>query len=435
MKKLLYLMCFVGILASCKEEPAPEPLVVTMDELNGTWVYENAESGVAEVLKFTEKGGFYYTTTLAHADFEGYKAGNYAVIDDVTLNAVVRDKTLDYTITKMSAYSFTARDNASGVSTTYAKLIEIKSLDYKEVYTPGYTSLVTEQIKSFKSRNEKTATVDALGTITAQSEGWTLIDVETMAEGTAVVLIKAIGLIPDYTKLLGMTKDEAVHLYGDLGYSYEDPSARYEVKLKVSKRTNLVNKVVVEYEKKPFANSALVEYLETKYYVLKEETSTAMRTYTDKATYDKSVAKITWNNVDELEYTSIDHDLFEDFSIALGKSREEIEEMYGNDQLELLQDRGNKIEYLIGDEILGYTGVELMDEVAFTFNNENRVNLVELKLYKTVKSAEVYTFLTNKYLLNSEKTTEKRIYFYDAAGLMEVTYIVADNTIEYSNDL
>jgi hypothetical protein len=160
-----------------------------------------------------------------------------------------------------------------------------------------------------------------------------------------------------------------------------------------------------------------------------------MRTYTDKATYDKSVAKITWNNVDELEYTSIDHDLFEDFSIALGKSREEIEEMYGNDQLELLQDRGNKIEYLIGDEILGYTGVELMDEVAFTFNNENRVNLVELKLYKTVKSAEVYTFLTNKYLLNSEKTTEKRIYFYDAAGLMEVTYIVADNTIEYSNDL
>ena len=52
-----------------------------------------------------------------------------------------------------------------------------------------------------------------------------------------------------------------------------------------------------------------------------------------------------------------------------------------------------------------------------------------------VKSAEVYTFLANKYLLNSEKTTEKRIYFYDAAGLMEVTYIVADNTIEYSNDL
>ena len=434
MKRLLYLMCFVAILTGCKEEPTPEPLVVTMDELYGTWVYEDAASGVAEVLKFTEKGGFYYTTTLAHADFDGYNAGNYAVIDDVTLNAVSRDKTLDYTITKMCAYSFTAKDNATGNSITYAKLIDSKSLAYKEVYTPGYSSLLAGEIKAFKSRHERTATVDALGAITAQSEGWTLIDVVTVADGTAVVLIKASGLIPDYTTLLGMTKDEAIHLYGDLGYTYEDPSTRFEVKLKVSKRTSLVNKVVVEFEKKPFANKALVEYLDTKYYAVKEETTSTLCTYRDKNTYDKSSAKITWNNSDELEYTYIDHDMFEDFSIALGKTREEIEDMYGNDQLELLQDRGNKIEYLIGNEILGYTGVALMDEVAFTFNNDNRVFLVELKLNKATKKVDVCAFLSKKYLLNSEKTNEKRYYFYDAAGLMEVTYIVEDNTIEYCNE-
>lgn len=428
-------MCFVAFLTGCKEEPTPETLVVTMGELNGTWVYEDAASGIVEVMKFTEKGGFYYTNTLADADFDGYHAGNFAVIDDVTLNAVSRDKTLDYTITKMRANSFTAKDNATGNSATYAKLVDIKApLAYKEVYTPGYSSLVVGQVNGFKSHHERTATVDALGAITAQSEGWTLIDVATVADGTAAVLIKATGLIPDYTTLLGMTREEANELYGGLGYQYDDQANRYEVKLKVSKRTNLVNRVVVEIERKPFSNTALVEYLDTKYYAVKEETSSNLRTYRDKDTYDKSSAKITWNNRDELEYTYIDHDMFEDFSLALGKSREEIDYMYGNDQLELLSDRGNKIEYLIGNEILGYTGVTLMDEVAFTFNNDNCVFLVELKLNKAANIVDVCAFLSKKYLLNSEKTNKKRFYFYDAAGLMEVVYIVDDNTIEYCNE-
>ena len=214
MKKLFYLISMVCLLASCNKDPEPEPIVVTNDALTGTWVYDNAATGVTEILKFTPNGGFYYTTVLADAAFAGYSAGNYSIADNVNVTAVGVTKSLDFTVTKLKANSFTAKDNSTGESRTYSKLVETLQLLYLESDTPGYSSLVAGNISSYKSHNEKVATVDKTGAIKAVAEGITLIDV-VASEGTAVVLVKAEGLIPDYAKAIGYVKDEVLAEYGE----------------------------------------------------------------------------------------------------------------------------------------------------------------------------------------------------------------------------
>lgn len=436
MKKLFYLMSIVCLLAGCSKEPAPEPVVVTNAKLAGTWVYDNTSSGVTEVLKFTNNGGFYYTTTLADAAFAGYGAGNYSVSEDVNLTAVGVTKSLDVTITKLSANSFTAKDKATGESTTYAKLIETIELEYGKSDTPGYSSLVAGNITSYKSHNAKVATVDKTGAITAVAEGITLIDV-VASEGTAVVLVKAEGLIPDYAKAIGYTKEKVLAEYGDASsatneivlYSASDKTMMFML----SKRTKVVEEIRVIYSKKPFSNNELVSYLNTKYYTYKNETSASFFAYTDKAAYDASNVKITFDNAANLVFSYINHDLFEDFSIALGKTMDDVKYMYGE---ELVCDENlstnSRLVYIIGDEVLGYTGVTLMNDVTFSFDN-GVVNSIDLSLVDGVKVADVNAFLSGKYVYDAGISSDNQKIYYDYESKIKVVYLTNKRVVGYTS--
>lgn len=436
MKKLFCFMSIVCLLASCSKEPAPEPLVVTNAKLAGTWVYDNTTTGVTEVLKFTNNGGFYYTTTLADAAFAGYGAGNYSVSDDVNLTAVGVDKSLDVTITKLSANSFTAKDKVTGESATYAKLIETIELEYMKSDTPGYSSLVAGSITSYKSHNVKVATVDKTGAITAVAEGITLIDV-VASEGTVVVLVKAEGLIPDYAKAIGYTKNEVLAEYGETAaatnemvlYTADDKFLTFNI----SKRTKLVEKIAVMYSNKPFSNSELVSYLNTKYYTYKNETSASFFAYTDKATYDASDVKVTFDNGANLVFSYINHDLFEDFSIALGKTMDEVKYMYG---VELICDENlstnSRLVYIIGDEILGYTGVKLMNDVTFSFDS-SVVNSIDLSLVDGVKVADVNAFLSEKYVYDAGISSDNQKIYYDYDRKVKVVYLANKGVVGYTS--
>lgn len=437
MKKLFYLIGMVCLLASCNKDPEPEPIVVTNDALTGTWVYDNAATGVTEILKFTPNGGFYYTTVLADAAFAGYSAGNYSIADNVNVTAVGVTKSLDFTVTKLKANSFTAKDNSTGESRTYSKLVETLQLLYLESDTPGYSSLVAGNISSYKSHNEKVATVDKTGAIKAVAEGITLIDV-VASEGTAVVLVKAEGLIPDYAKAIGYVKDEVLAEYGeatsamDGAVIYISPDNSMTVMFTISKRTKKVENVSIIYgNRKPFTNKELQTYLDTKYYVYKAETTASFFAYTNKAVYGASNVKITFDNAARLEFSYINHDLFEDFSIALGKTMDDVTYMYG-EELTLIDSNEAMIEYEVGDEILGYAGVTLVDGVVFNFYN-GAANQVEVKLASIVKTADVTAFLGKKYVKDSEQSSDKRIIFYDSATNMKVQYIVDENKVRYSN--
>ena len=98
------------------------------------------------------------------------------------------------------------------------------------------------------------------------AEGITLIDVVAL-EGTAVVLVKAEGLIPDYAKAIGYTKEMLLAEYGEtiaatnemILYTESDKFLTFNI----SKRTKLVEKIAVMYSNKPFSNSELISYLNT----------------------------------------------------------------------------------------------------------------------------------------------------------------------------
>lgn len=429
MKNLFYFLIGVCLFASCKKEPTPDPLVVTTTELEGTWVYTGDE--VTEVIKFTSNGKFYYTNNLSDAAFVRYEPGSYSVTENVNLTAFIGYETFEATITKMQGNSFTAK-KSTGESVEFHKLISTLDLGYGQHENPDY-SLVKGSIVSYTSDNIKVATVDKAGCITAIAEGLTLIKVKTKDEGTAVILVKAEGLIPDYTKAIGYTKEEVLAKYGDVEettgtmivYNTEDKNLEFSI----NRRTGLVVQVTLIYKQfsKDFTKANLTKYLENKYYK-DASVKTPPYVYTDMPTFDKSNAKITWDNNQKVEFTYINHDMFEDFSVALGKSKEEIEEMYYVD-CEQFVDFGSFIECKIGKDMLGYVGLNLIGKISFFFDGDY-VNVIDVSLVSP-NATKINAFLAKKYIYSSEDSEEDSKMYYDTEGKISIEYLISDKKIRY----
>ena len=149
--------------------------------------------------------------------------------------------------------------------------------------------------------------------------------------------------------------------------------------------------------------------------------------FTNAPTYETSNVKITYDGSKHLTYTYVSHDLFEDFSIALGKSRSEVAYMYGDD-LEVLLDQSSFIEYAIGDEIQGYPGADIMEEVKFSFD-ASIAKMVELRLHNQLKQESVTAFLKSRY--SHENSVGRHQYYYDKERDMVVDYVPEDCKIRY----
>lgn len=434
MKKLFYFISLLGLLASCQEEEPQEVLVVTIADLAGTWIYENAEQGTVEVMKFTEDGDFYYTNNLNAADFTDKTPGVFSMVNanaSVIASHEGNKKTLY--ITDMKANTFVARDKNSGESTTYSRLISIVETSYNINITPSYENLIKGKIKSYRSHNDKTAIVDKWGTITGKAEGTTLIDIVTN-EGTAVILVKVGGLIYDYTQAIGLTQEEVCATYGTaLSATPEIVHYMTDEKMttfKINKRTKVTDAIYIIYSKKDFSNSALIDYLNNKYYIYKPETNGHMYAYTNKSSFESSQVKITFDGSTNLTYLSLNHDLFEDFSIALNQTREQVVYMYGEELTPIIE-QPSYIEYAIGDEIQGYAGPDVMDEVSFFFDND-KTFLVELSLSSHLKQESVIEFLKSKYTYSNDNGNHQ--YFYDRNKKLKVDYNAEDHKIRYNRD-
>lgn len=440
MKRLFYAMAITSLLIACnKEEPTPvaapqppQPVNVTTQDLIGTWIYDNTASGTTEVIEFMNDIAFHYSDNIEDILSETYLKGTYQISPNGRANGGCEGKVLDFTFFKVSSNSFTITDNTNGESHTFSKLVgKAIELEYQKDTVPTYAEWVEGEITSYKSHNTRTATVDARsGKITAMSEGVTLIDAVT-TEGTAVVLVKTGGLIPDYADAIGCTQDEVKDIYG------VKPSESYEayllyrdeaksVQFDFSMRTKQATGVVVKYGNyKGFSRDELVEYLKTKYYLHKEYSD--KKVFINHADYDQATVTITWDNEKELEFQVINRDLFEDFSIAIGKSRDEIEHVYGED---LKFDRENtaEIRYIIKEDLLGYAGVDKMSSVKFTFG-DSVVVAVLVKL-KNLTEQEIADYLVMKYG-NPINSDDEAKYHYDPDIDIEIAHWIHDNEVEY----
>ena len=434
MKRLAYIFSLIAILASCsrEEEPQQQPVKVTASELIGTWIHEDKEQDKIEIIKFTEDRSFYQTDDIANAEFTQGEAGYYSIVSDIaSLTTTIGDTKKSYYVTELKANTFTVQDRTSGATITYARLAQVISISYDETLLPDYNQWIEGRIKSYNSHNSKIASVNSLGAITGKSQGLTLIDIET-SEGMAKLLVKVEGLIYDYSRAIGLTKDEVLAQFGTekatatnevIQYVYEDKLINF----KINKRSKLVDAIYITYLKKNFTNKELATYLQNKYYAYKPETATNYFVFTDKPTYEESTVKVSFDNSINLSYQYINHDLFEDFSIALNKQREEIVYMYG-DELTKIIDLTSIIEFEVDDEILGYPGAAIMDEVKFTFDNNITV-MVDLHLAPEVKDEEVTDFLSTKY--TKKRTSGKHVYFLKESANVTIDYNTEDNVVRY----
>ena len=432
MKKLLYTLSLLAILGACRrEEDEPEMLVVTTADMVGTWVCHNEGKGTFELMKFTADGEFYLTDRLDNFLFEEEVPGTYSF---VSINASVmanhNGEKRSFNVTGLTGNSMTLQHKSNGETVTFARLATALDISYDVSIKPDYGLYISGKIKSYRSHNDKTASVDKNGTIVGKSEGLTLIDVNTN-EGTAVVVVKVGGLIYDYTQAIGLTKDEVCTTYGEpVDVSEETVYYRTDEKMttyNISKRTKKVDAIYIIYSKKGFSNAALVDYLSNKYYAYKAETVGTYYAFTNAPTYETSNVKITYDGSKHLTYTYVSHDLFEDFSIALGKSRSEVAYMYGDD-LEVLLDQSSFIEYAIGDEIQGYPGAEIMEEVKFSFD-ASIAKMVELRLHNQLKQESVTAFLKSRY--SHENSVGRHQYYYDKERDIVVDYVPEDCKIRY----
>lgn len=435
MKRILYMFGILALLGACREEEAngPEQLVASAANMAGTWVWQAEGQDAVEVMKFTMDGDFHFTDRLEKVPFEDVAAGSYSIISsNASVLATHGDTKLNFTVTSLTANEMTIRHKSNGATATYARLATVLEISHNMSFKPDYGLYLAGSIKSYRSHNEKTASVDKQGTVIGKSEGITLIDVVT-SEGVAVVLVKVDGLIYDYTQAIGLTRDEVCATYGTpmvvtdetVFYTTDEKMITYNI----NKRTRVVDAIYIIYNKKGFSNAALVDYLTNKYYAYKAETAGTFYTFTNGSTYETSNVKITFDGTKHLTYTYINHDLFEDFSIALGKTRDDVVYMYGDD-LKCLVDRPSFVEYTIGDEVQGYPGVDIMEEVKFSFDNGFTAQ-VELRLHNQLRTETVTAFLKSRYSQREGNAGDRHLYYYDSTRKLVVDYIPDDCEIRY----
>lgn len=440
MKKLFYAIGIAFLVVACsKEEPVapvipapPTPIMVTTQGLIGTWIFDDATAGTTEIIQFIDDNIFYFSNDIEAYTAGTYAQGNYQISTDGKVSGICDEKVLDFTFFKKSDYSFTVKNNTNEQEYTFGKWVgEVVRLDYQESASPSYKLWVDEEITSYSSHNEKTAMVDAkTGQITAMSEGFTVVDVVTN-EGTAAVIVEAGGLIPDYASVIGVTKEKIKAAYGDtpteefeayLLYRDEAKSVQFNINI----RTKLSNGIDVKYGNyKGFARNELVEYLNTKYYLYKKDAD--KQVFINNASYDKATVTIAWDNVRELEYRFINRDLFEDFSIAIGKSKSEIEHLYGEDLI-LKRETSAELEYEIDEDLLEYAGVDKMKSVKFTFGNDMAVS-IRVRL-KNLTDDEIVSYLETRYGTSIGSDSET-VYYYNHATGIEVAYRSAYDEIEF----
>ena len=245
------------------------------------------------------------------------------------------------------------------------------------------------------------------------------------------MIVEAGGLIPDYASAIGQTKEQVKATYGDT------PTEEYEayllyrdagksVQFNFNIRTRLANGIDVKYGNyKGFSRLELVEYLNTKYYLYQKESDEQI--FINHANYNTSTVTITWDHIRELEYRAINRDLFEDFSIALGKSRSEIEHLYGED-LTLKRETTAELEYEIDEDLLEFAGVDKMKTVKFTFGNDIAVS-IRLRL-KNLTSDEITNYLKSRYGA-ATSSDDEAVYYYNPATGIEVAYRGTYDEIEY----
>lgn len=448
MKKLLTMMLCAIVFSACSNDD-DEQVIDYANLLVGQWVYDHPEEGVWETIKFTSSGMFYYSNSNEILyEFENENVNGRYFVDGnlVTGTYTLNDFTqmnLDMQITKINDLEFTAKFNDTGLTFTYARLLDTEIVNYQEIVLPDYAGLIGGRtITAYTSHNSNIAKVDAAtGEITGVSSGRTYIDVVT-SDGTAVIEIIVKGILPyNFDEFIGVEKSVIYETFGTNPAGEEEDVIVYqnltnEIKyLRVgfdlltgtvsSIRLYLTDNVPADYI------SSMTGYLEKLYTVYEKGTTDTYKAYINHQNFDNASVGITWDIPNmQVTYVALTHDLFTDYSPFLGKTQTEVKAMMKD--YEPFKEDSYQLVYGISKE-----NVELVC-CYYTFdfvNTYETAQAVIIQLSSSLASDDVEAYLAKKYkYLDSESTTSEKVYL-TKDGLIAVFYNIEYGQVSYFSNV
>ena len=447
MKKLFaILLCTISLWACSNNDE--ETVVDYANLLVGQWVYDHPEEGVWETLKFTSSGMFYFSNSNEILyDFENEKVnGKYFVNGNLvtgtyTLNESI-PMNLDMQINKINDLEFTARFNDTGLTFTYARLLDSEIVGYQENIIPNYSNLLRGvDVIAYSSHNTKVAIVNSTtGEVTGVAPGRTYIDVIT-SQGTAVVEIIVKGILPyNFDEFIGVEKSVIYETFGKNPSGEEEDVIIYEnisdeikyVRFGINLLTGKISDIRLYLENIDSDDvQNMTIYLDKIYTIFEKGTTETYRAYINNEKFDDASVGITWDTINkEITYVAITHDLFTDYSPFLGKTKKEVKAMMKGYQPFLEDD--NSLAYGISDG-----KVDLVC-CYYTFdfvNTYDKVQAVFVTLNSKLAHNDVMSYLSKKYLyLEKESTSTEKAYLTND-GLMAIFYSIEYNQVSYYSNV
>lgn len=448
MKKLFAFMLCATALCACDPDPDPEPVIDYVNLLVGQWVYDHPEEGVWETIKFTSSGMFYYSNSNEILyEFENENVNGRYFVDGNKVTGTyklneVTQMNLDMQITAINDLEFTAKFNDTGLTFTYARLLDSETIEYNGTILPNYDNLLRgADIIAYSSHNPNIAKVDAAsGRVTGLSSGRTYIDVIT-SEGTAVVEIIVKGLLLyNFDEFIGAEKSVIYKTFGAQPAVEDENVMVYQnvsdeikfLRIGFNSWTGKVSDIRLYLSNVESDDvKSITKYFSSLYTVYEKGTTDTYKAYINNENFDDASVGITWDIPNlEITYVALNHDLFTDYSPFLGKTQKEVKSMMKDSQP--FKEDKNQLVYGISDGKVDLVCCYYTFDFVHTYNN---AQAVITQLNSNLNSNDVQSYLAKKYIfLENESTISEKVYL-TKDGLIAVFYNIDYGQVSYYSNV
>jgi len=419
-----------------------------VEVLSNTWVEDRPADGIWEKDRFTTTGVFYSTYTMSGTyniseNIQGiYSLQGNNILGTYRLSGGTQ-MSMDWTINEINELQITYTSNNTGLKFTSPRLLKDYEIDYGQTFTPDYKNLVPDtitiyktpdnpemglpHIQGFSSHNTRIATVDAAtGEITTISGGRTYIDVITNL-GTACIEVNVASSImgANWENYLWVDRETIYGAFGEnptsdlqkvMVYSMTSGNFQY-LRFQFDLISGLVEGIsLYPFDPATFTVEDIVEYLSKRFYVYEKGTTETIKRYINAQTADKaSVGVSFYTDSKKIVYQWISHDLFDDYSTMLGKTRDEVESIMEESPF---YSTDTSMAYMINSNYINY--------VSFYFNNGVTTNTVQdiwLAVNPESNKDSIIKYLEGKYTpIVTEYTSDTNKFYSTAEGFTIINY-------------
>ncbi len=411
--------------------------------LAGTWVYDNPSEKVCERYAYAENGyvSVQWTTNDDVYNFNESARGMYTIDGQTvsfTLSIDVGQMNMRMVTESINDFNWTygAYDGSHYLGKyTAQRLLYSVTLSPEGTKLPDYHSLVgTAEIQSYKSHNETVATVNASGEITARSKGRTYIDVNTDKGSGVIEVYVDGGAIPvAFEDCVGKSANKVYELLGDKPYYEDETTIIYKnftpdidmIGVSLDSQTGFVNDLIVTY-KSSVNTSQVTSILNATFIPYMSQTTDTFKAYMDTENREDASIGVTWDITElTLTYVNLATDLFTDYSVLVGMTKEQVLKRMGRDPDS--SDEQSQNWFFFDNKGIKFVSAYYTDFV----NIYDKVHSVATMLDDTLATEQVANYLKKKYPYYPEYSSDEDLVFIPEGHAMVIYYTPADNMIMY----